>query len=93
MLGSLREVLEEIYDSIVEYLNDRFLLKGGVVTPDEAAKILLDKGASNEIAENLLKNMKRLEAEIFAGKGQKDFEYDIQDNFVNLVNSIEKGVK
>lgn len=82
-----------IYGAIVEYLNNRFLLKGGVVTPDEAAEILLARGVPEDIAGRLQENMQQMEAVIFAGTGKENLDSNIQNKLVNTVKSIEKEVK
>jgi len=84
---------QDIHSAVVEYLNTRFFLKGGVITPDEAAKILLEKGVSMETSRCLQEKMKQLEMAIFAGSSQESFGIDIQNKLISTVKSIEKEVK
>jgi hypothetical protein len=84
---------QDIHSAVVEYLNTRFFLKGGVITPDEAAKILLEKGVSMETSRWLQEKMKQLEMAIFAGSSQENFDLDIQNKLISTVESIEKEVK
>ena len=41
---------EEIHAEVLNYLNNRFLLKGGLLTPNEVYDLLINRGASPETA-------------------------------------------
>jgi hypothetical protein len=84
---------QEIHSAVIEYINNRFFLKGGVITPDEAAKILSEKGVSMETSRGLQENMKQLETVIFAGISKENSGLGIQNKLIHTVESIEKEVK
>ena len=78
---------EVLYNAVLEYLNARFLLKGGVVTPAEAAGILEKKGVPVSTCERLKQSLDRLESIIFARAGQSDFS-DIKNELLEIIKYI-----
>ncbi len=74
-----------------EYINNRFNLEFGIITPGDASGILRDKGCSDESAEQMKSLLQSLENSIYTGKGEDTFKSDI--GIVKLVNTIEKEIK
>jgi hypothetical protein len=81
----------ELTLSIRDYLNDRFGLSLGSLTPDEAVEILRSYGAGLDTTEKLHSMLKRLEDAIYTGKGQERSE--MGEDISRLVRQIEKEVR
>lgn len=77
--------------SIRNYLNERFGLSVGTLTPDEAAEILESRGVSIETAKELRKLIGRLEDAVYTGKGDEAFE--MEEDIRKLVKQIEKEIR
>jgi hypothetical protein len=74
--------------SIRDYLNDRFGLSLGSLTPDEASEILQSKGVSLDTAQELRTFLQRVEDAIYTGKGHESG--DMGESIPRLVKAIEK---
>lgn len=74
--------------SIRDYLNDRFGLSLGSLTPDEASEILQSKGVSLDTAQELRTFLQRAEDAIYTGKGHESG--DMGESIPRLVKTIEK---
>ena len=71
-----------------EYLNNRFGLSYGSLTPQEAFEILTSQGVGTEMAEKMLKIMQQLENAEYTGKGMEASALDI--DLVPFIKRIEK---
>jgi len=74
-----------------DYLNERFGLSLGLVTPDEAGEILESRGVSSETANSLRNFLQRLEDTVYSGKGNDP--YDMGDGIVNVIRRIERELR
>lgn len=81
----------DLAEAARRYLNDRFELSLGAVTPDEAAQILVSKGVDRATAQEFQSHMQRLEADIYAGRG--DDACTIGQDMCNVVKQIERKVR
>lgn len=76
---------------IRDYLNDRFGLSLGSLTPEEARKILSSRAVSLETAERLSSLVRRLEDTIYTGKGHEPFDTEV--DIPKLIKQIEKEIR
>jgi hypothetical protein len=79
-----RELLQLIRD----FLNHRFGLSYGSLTPQEAVKILIERGVAPDTAEKLNDIMQQLENAEYTGKGMETAAVDT--DFVKVIKRIEK---
>ena len=77
--------------SVRDYLNDRFDLSIGSLTPDEAAEILKSEGVSPDAAGELQAILKRLENDIYTGKGHEPCHEG--EGILKLIRRIEKETR
>ena len=77
--------------SIRRYLNERFNLSLGSLTPDEAADIVNSRGVSATTSERLRRTLKELEDAIYTGKGQETC--DMGGDIPELIKQIEKETR
>ncbi len=83
---------EEIHAAVLDYLNIRFLLKGGLLTPNEVYNLLINQGASPETASMLQNSIAQLESVIFTGEKSNSLA-QIQDKLTEILKSVEQEVK
>ncbi|MCK5508765.1 MAG: protein BatD, partial [Desulfobacterales bacterium] len=83
---------EEIHAAVLNYLNTRFLLKGGLLTPNEVYDLLIDKGASPETASMLKNSIAQIESVIFTGEKSNSLT-QIQDELTEILKSVDQEVK
>lgn len=83
---------EEIHTAVLDYLNTRFLLKGGLLTPNEVYDLLINQGASLETASMLQNSIAQLESVIFTGEKSNSLA-QIQDKLTGILKSVEQEVK
>ncbi len=76
---------------IRRYLNERFDLALGSLTPDEAADIVVSRGVSAANAERLRTALQELEDAIYTGKGQETCE--MGGDLPKLIKQIEKEIR
>ncbi|HBF43236.1 MAG TPA: hypothetical protein DDW42_06315 [Desulfobacteraceae bacterium] len=76
---------------IRDYLNERFGLSIGSMTPDDAIEILKARGVSDQTAKKLQVILQGLESSIYSGKGQGPV--DIEENIPRLINKIERELR
>jgi hypothetical protein len=76
---------------IREFLNSRFGLSYGFLTPQEAGEILTSNGVGARTAEKLQNIMQQLENAEYTGKGLQVAAHDI--DLVPLIKRIEKDVR
>ena len=74
--------------SIRDYLNDRYSLSLGSLTPYDAYQILQSKGVSNETSEKLRDLVQKIEDAIYTGKGQEIFP--MEEEIIELIKQVEK---
>ena len=77
--------------SIRDYLNNRFALSLGALTPDEAARILESEGVRPDTAHTLQAILQRLEDAVYTGKGQESCT-SVED-IPGLITEIEKEIR
>lgn len=80
----------ELTEAVRDYLNARFGLLLGSLTPDEAADILRSKGVRPETGEELRTILRELENAIYTGKG--DESRDAGADLPKLVKQIEREI-
>lgn len=73
------------------YLDDRFKLSLGAVTPDEAAELLISRGVDRATAQKFESHLQRLEENIYAGGG--DSNCAIGEDMCNVVKQIERELR
>ena len=74
------------------YLNKRIKLGGGHLTPDEAYEILLNKGAKQELAQNVKNTLFELEASVYTSSFGHSIE-DLKQSLSKIAKQIDKGIK
>jgi len=83
---------EKIHAAVLNYLNTRFLLKGGLLTPNEVYDLLIDKGASPETASMLKNSIAQLESVVFTGEKSNSLA-QIRDELTGILKSVDQEVK
>ncbi|UCD80464.1 MAG: protein BatD [Desulfobacterales bacterium] len=78
----------ELLELIRDYLNNRFGLSYGSLTPPEAAQILKTRGVGVDTAEKLENWMRHCENAVYSGKGDEVVRTD--EDLVKLIKKIEK---
>ena len=78
----------ELLELIRAYLNKRFRLSYGSLTPAEASKILRDGGVEADTAEKLQDLVQRCENAVYSGKG--DEVVPTEEDLGQLIKKIEK---
>jgi len=81
----------DLTSSIRRYLNERFDLSLGSLTPDEAVDIVLSRGVKATTAERLRTALQELEDAIYTGKGQETC--DMGGDIPKLIKQIEKEIR
>jgi hypothetical protein len=81
----------ELAFAIKNYLNDRFGLCLGSLTPDEAGEILRSKGVNHGTAQKLHAVIKGLEDAIYTGRGQKP--YETGHHLPKVLKEIEREIR
>lgn len=81
----------DLTSSIRRYLNERFDLSLGSLTPDEAADIVGSRGVSDTTTERLRTALQELEDAIYTGKGQETC--DMGGDIPKLIKQIEKEIR
>jgi hypothetical protein len=76
---------------IRDFLNERFDMALGSLTPDEGAEILRSKGVSLETAYRLRSVLQRLEDAVYTGKGHEC--RDIPEDVPKLIKQIQKEIR
>ena len=77
--------------SVRTYLNDRFGLSLGSLTPDEAAEILESNGVSHDLAQELHSVFQGIEDAIYTGRAQE--ACPMREDISRLVQQIEKEIR
>ena len=78
----------DLIDAFRDYLNDRFNLAIGTLTPDDAEKILLKEGVATDTAIKIRALIQRLENALYAGDDAKPTS--ARTDLVRLVKTLEK---
>jgi hypothetical protein len=76
---------------IRDYLNERFDLALGSLTPEEGAEILRSKGVSLETAQGFRSVLQRIEDAVYTGKGYECC--DTPDEVPKLIKQIQKEIR
>ena len=82
---------DHLIDAVNAYLNNRFGLSIGVLTADEAVRVLRVQGIGTETAERMGSLIGKLEDAVYTGKAQvlTDLGKDVSE----LVKAIEKEIR
>ncbi|MCK5507695.1 MAG: protein BatD [Desulfobacterales bacterium] len=83
---------EEIHAAVLNYLNTRFLLKGGLLTPNEVYDLLINHRASPETASMLKNSIEQIESIIFTGEKSNSLA-QIQNELTEILKSVDREVK
>ena len=78
----------DLMDAFRDYLNGRFNLSIGTLTPDETEKLLREKGVATDTADQIRTLIQRLENAVYAGDDTKPL--DTTDDLLGLVKTLEK---
>ena len=78
-------------DAIRQYLNERFGLSLGSLTPDEAAQILKSNGVSPDTAKELQALLESIESAVYTGREQDSV--DIGRDIPRLIKKIEEEIR
>jgi hypothetical protein len=81
----------DLTEAVRDYLNARFGLLLGSLTPDEAADILTSNGVSPDTGEKLGEILRQLEIAIYTGKGSEPRATG--EDLPKLVKQIEKEIR
>ncbi|MCD6185495.1 MAG: protein BatD [Deltaproteobacteria bacterium] len=81
--------MEKIHEAAIDYMNTRFLLKGGLLTSDEIHDLLLDKGVSSDTASIFKKGIASIESVIFTGEKRNNTD-SIRDELIRAIKSIDR---
>ena len=82
----------DLHGAIRSYLNDRFGLTLGSITPQEALEILVSRGVKLDTAEKTKSVLHGLEDAIYTGS-KKNETYETHGDISDLVRQIEKEIK
>ena len=82
---------DDLIDALQEYLNDRFGLSLGALTPGEAEETLRARGASGSTAARMAETVRALQHAVYTGRGEEPFPK--REQFLRLVALIEGEVK
>jgi hypothetical protein len=80
----------ELTDAIRDYVNDRFALSLGSLTPQEAIEILTSRGVKPERAQRIGDILQKLEDDIYSGGAHN--ACSMEDGIPKIVNEIEKDI-
>lgn len=80
------------YEALRCYLNDRFDLALGAITPQEAGEILASRGVDAETVDAAKALLQGLEDAIYGG-GQGAWGHETSDQARRVVRQIERGLK
>jgi hypothetical protein len=78
----------DLIDAFREYLNSRFNLSIGTLTPDEAEKLLRAKRVTTDTTKKICALIQRLENAVYAGDDTKPA--DALTELLGLVKRLEK---
>jgi hypothetical protein len=78
----------DLIDAFRDYLNGRFNLSIGTLTPDEAEKLLQAKGASTDTVKKIRTLIQQLENAVYAGDDNKP--KDATADLLRLAKTLEK---
>jgi hypothetical protein len=78
----------DLIDAFREYLNSRFNLSIGTLTPDETEKLLQAQGVTTDMTQKIGTFIQRLENAVYAGDDTKPA--DATTELLGLVKKLEK---
>ena len=81
--------LEKIHGAAIDYLNTRFLLKGGLLTSAEIHDLLIKKGVSANTASMFKKTIEAMESIIFMGEKTDNTDL-IRDELIRVIKSVNQ---
>jgi len=79
----------KIHGAAIDYLNTRFLLKGGLLTSAEIQDLLIDKGVSSNTASVFKKTIASMESIIFMGEKTDNTDL-IRDELIRVIKSVDQ---
>jgi len=82
---------EGLAQAVRDYLNERFALTLGTLTPNEAFEILRSRGVHLETAQHLKNALRQLEDTIYTGKGSDPCP--MGEDVTRIVRKIEKELR
>jgi len=81
--------MEKIHAAAIDYMNTRFLLKGGLLTSDEAHDFLIERGVSSNTASMFRKSIASIESVIFTGEKTGNTD-SIRDELIRIIKSLDR---
>mgnify|MGYP001813300583 CR=1 FL=1 len=81
---------EDLLNAFKCYLNDRFNLSFGTLTPDDTERILRDQGVAAATAKKIYTLIQQLEATVYKGNNTDDT--DAAGDLLDVVKLIEKEI-
>jgi len=81
--------MEKIHAAAIDYMNTKFLLKGGLLTSDEAHDFLIERGVSSNTASMFRKSIASIESVIFTGE-KRDNTDSIRDELIRIIKSLDR---
>lgn len=90
-IGKTGLTASDVSEALRDYINRRFNLNLGLLTPDDAARILAENGCAEGTVKEMEGVVRELENAIYTGKGENIFKTDT--NPAKLVSRIEKEIK
>jgi hypothetical protein len=84
--------LETIHTDVLNYINTRFFLKGGLLTSTDIYDLLIERGVSSDTASKFRDLIAQLEAFIFTGQTTEPTD-SIRKELTRAVKSIEQEVR
>ena len=81
--------LEKIHGAAIDYMNTRFLLKGGLLTSDEIHDLLINKGVSENTASMFRKTFASMESIIFMGEKTDNTDL-IRDKLIRVIKAVNQ---
>jgi hypothetical protein len=84
---------KELIDAVRGYLNSRFALSIGVLTPEEAAAILKSKGIKPDTVAKFRSIVQELENAVYTGKGHEETDKEVAKTLSDLIREIEKEIR
>jgi len=81
----------DLIDAFTEYLNDRFGLSIGVLTANDAMRVLREQGARTDTADHIRLIIQRIEQSVYGGEDPKN--EDVAKELLKLVKGVEKEIR
>jgi hypothetical protein len=79
----------DVLSTLKEYLNKRFGLAPGALTSDEAVRVIIARGVTENTAKKFSAALKHLENAVYTGRGHQPVDL-VDKDLSNLIKQIEK---